>query len=743
LRDAQPPLRALKASINSIRLMLPALVPRGILGVVGFASYREDNDERTAARRAEWLATQFKHSPDMARNASAAEVVARLQAFSEVAEQHLRGIQETVNVLNTAIECLDLGKANDPKGSASALVEAERRLHGLFLDHKMDLTPSRLEQLRREAESTMRTCFEVAARGGTLSKEAERVRLVAIQLSNWCERTDDTIRQFDARRGVFDQLRVYHRIHYRPRFHEVGPLWLSQKQEELVALRVAGHHRIVAEAGTGKTIVLLHRALRAARDSAKTVFVVPTTSLKEQVLAAIQFHTEHAESMLELRAHLSVKTFAELVTFVTPRGADETRVLSWQELGPLWDEFIDLADEDKKHVLHRAPVLETLGLVRKRLPGDRHSTGISRPCPTRRRYYLQHWRELEYLFEELQYVCSGFFPANLSEYVGTPGRRPLREGREIPLDGDQRQTVLLVLRSWRRWLQSRGFIDASTAAGELVESWERASATKGDGFPSKCADHIFIDEGQSYGACEWSFLAFVGRLDRVRDDSLVAAGDVQQRARTVCNEPARIRSPRGQRVTFRGRSRRLTEQFRTTREILEAAMRLVAYFRGGRTWDEDHEQVRDSNVRNGHRPLLLLGADNEKSLCTAFENFSPNRSLAVLASYEDDALAAKSLAGRLRSVVKRRVDYGTTGELVGCEFDVVVLVNFSSLPRPSLPPDEWWRDASVAYTGLTRAKEFVLLLCPSSSPFVDVLTAEPACVEIVGAPKDFRTLFGS
>jgi hypothetical protein len=75
--------------------------------------------------------------------------------------------------------------------------------------------------------------------------------------------------------------------------------------------------------------------------------------------------------------------------------------------------------------------------------------------------------------------------------------------------------------------------------------------------------------------------------------------------------------------------------------------------------------------------------------------------------------------------------YGTIDAVSGCEFDVIIVLNFSALPASHLPKSEWWREAATAYQVITRARELAILCCPSRSSFVETLLEAPAVVQIV------------
>ena len=74
----------------------------------------------------------------------------------------------------------------------------------------------------------------------------------------------------------------------------------------------------------------------------------------------------------------------------------------------------------------------------------------------------------------------------------------------------------------------------------------------------------------------------------------------------------------------------------------------------------------------------------------------------------------------------------------GFEFDTVVVCDFSEdvVPRAGTPRDEFWREAAVAYSALTRARdELVLTYVGQPSVFLHAMEPE---VEMVPAVDELR-----
>lgn len=86
---------------------------------------------------------------------------------------------------------------------------------------------------------------------------------------------------------------------------------------------------------------------------------------------------------------------------------------------------------------------------------------------------------------------------------------------------------------------------------------------------------------------------------------------------------------------------------------------------------------------------------------------------------QGDALAADLVVSRLEAVK-------------GFEFDTVIACDLSEgvVPRPGTPPEEYWREAAVVYSALTRARdELVLTFVGEPSIFVKAMAGHVAMHE--------------
>jgi Elongation factor Tu GTP binding domain len=318
----------------------------------------------------------------------------------------------------------------------------------------------------------------------------------------------------------------------------------------------------------------------------------------------------------------------------------------------------------------------------------------------------------------------------------------VRLGRDIQLAKHERRMVLKIMDEWKRRLRQDRVSETSIAASELSKELSD-SVADAERFRNVVAvDHVLVDEAQEFGTTEWSLiLQLVKNIEST--NAILAAGDPEQRWRVRRLAPGDIRKPDGTKgFRFSGRTATITQQFRITKPTSMAAARLVAKY--PKPSEEESEiAVGLDAVDEGLAPLILLHDRQDISASEALMCIEAPRTVAILTARTDaeDLRLCGAIAARAGSDAERyqrvgtkratRIVYGTIDDVAGCEFDIVIVVNFSSLPASHLPKNEWWREAAVAYQAITRARELAILCCPTEGPFVSELLADPPVATVV------------
>lgn len=249
---------------------------------------------------------------------------------------------------------------------------------------------------------------------------------------------------------------------------EKWAVFLHPAQRELVRRRVTGPTRVTGSAGTGKTIVALHRAVHLAEQS-ETARVLLTT-----------FSPELAGA-LSVKLEIQTQAVPDLRERVTVRPLDEAAVeLYCQQFGDP-----DLVDHG-----------QIRGLIEEAL-----SAGLGGDLTPQ--FLLEEWEELV----DAWGVC------DQQSYATLP-----RIGRRTRLGPKQREAAWAVFDHVRTRMAERGLVTRAMIYDRLT-GWLQ----DGGIIPF---EHVVVDEAQDLTVAQVRFLAIVGQG---RDDALFLAGDIGQR----------------------------------------------------------------------------------------------------------------------------------------------------------------------------------------------------------------------
>ncbi len=249
---------------------------------------------------------------------------------------------------------------------------------------------------------------------------------------------------------------------------EKWAVFLHPAQRELVRRKVTGPTRVTGSAGTGKTIVALHRAVHLAEQS-ETARVLLTT-----------FSPELARA---LSAKLEIQTQAvpALRERVTVRPLDEAAVeLYCRQFGDP-----DLVD----HGQIRELIEEAL------------SSGLSGDLTP------------QFLLEEWQELVDAWGVTDPESYATLP-----RIGRRTRLGPKQREAAWAVFDHIRTRMAERGLVTRAMIYDRLT-GWLQ----DGDTIPF---EHVVVDEAQDLTVAQVRFLAAVGKG---QNEALFLSGDIGQR----------------------------------------------------------------------------------------------------------------------------------------------------------------------------------------------------------------------
>lgn len=481
-------------------------------------------------------------------------------------------------------------------------------------------------------------------------------------------------------------------------------VFLHPEQRRYATTTYNGPFRLSGGAGTGKTVVLLHRArhLATQNPAARILLTTYTRNLAEAMKADLR--------RLDPNVVLAAK-LGDPGIYVSGIDAAVSAVL-------------------KAHKGDLAQDLETVLGARSdeiggRTPDDvwadaAGAAGADLPADLRGRVFLAN----EYAMVVL--------PAQVTsrdDYL--TARRP---GRGVALDRKKRLAVWQAVEAYRARSSIEGTIDFAEAAAVGAATLQRRAAT------GRPLNHVLVDEGQDLNPSHWQFLR---ALAAEGPNDLFLAEDSHQRIY-------------GQRVVLGrygikivGRSQRLKLNYRTTAQNLKYAVGVL----DGETGWADLEDAPEKaghyrSARSGPSPRLLGCANITEELDATAKTVQEWLSGGVVPETIGILVRDSAGAGQVtrglddRGVTVRSVEQGqhkqglpvvmTMHRAKGMEFSRVLLfgVNEGLMPAEYVlkdlteedRTDALIRERSLLYVAATRARdELVVTTSGTNSPFLPVL----------------------
>lgn len=490
-------------------------------------------------------------------------------------------------------------------------------------------------------------------------------------------------------------------------------LFLHPQQRALVERRANGPMRVSGGAGTGKTVIAVHRAVELAkRDKAggqepRILLTTYTRNLADDLRRQV--------AQLDPRLPFTEK-LSEPGVMVS--GLDRVARMILQQAGakisPIAQEVIGqprgrVLTYPKDNVWQ-----EVLTLMGDELP--------------------ERLRSADFLESEYELIVLPQRVTTLKQYL-----RVRRPGRGVALDRSKRAAVWKAMERYRDRNADLGVTSFDEQLA-LAAAWLDYKAALGTPRPFR---HVLVDEAQDLTPAH---LQLLRALVEPGPDDLFLAEDSHQR---IYGKKITL-SHYG--IQVRGRSRRLTRNYRTTRQNLDVAFGILdpGTYEDMEGQAEEHHYV---SPRSGPEPLLLHATDRADELSKAAELLtvwleqdrdsedSAPESIAILVRdrYQRDAVVNglaqhgievravdREAAGRGRPVVM------TMHRAKGLEFRKVLLFDVSknAIPRPLRDQqysdadgdDALLRERSLLYVAATRARDqLAISWSGEASPLITAL----------------------
>jgi superfamily I DNA/RNA helicase len=513
-------------------------------------------------------------------------------------------------------------------------------------------------------------------------------------------------------------------------------LFLHPEQKKIAE---ADHDKpavLTGVSGSGKTVVLVHRARHLARKYPGERIGVITLSRSLAKLISNQLdHLCGEELRKQIHVYAFYDYFEELIRLLGPdlylqqlhdlaeghpyaqeirkaikqvrpqQFAREIDPIAGEDLDDTWDIFID------------EPGVQTLyGYFREHV--ENHQWNIDAE---------------EYLKEEFSLVRSSYSTRQRNELYLAKGSDD-RRGRAIPFPQQIRDHVLKLLLLFEETMLVGGMLDVLSLTSSLLPHRSKI----GELAPEMRFRSLLIDEYQDFSTLDLQLLRRVPT--NLTENGLFLTGDPVQRV--LVKELSRTAVGLDRHSTI---PEKIQKNYRNSKQILEAAFLIASdYGESAKKLGEDVEILSpELAVRETAPPIVLKAEDYEDEIAQAWEKvrecLDAGAALAwsvtictacpsvitvdqiIESKPEDLNVDARMLTGDYAEN-QNSVTVAPMADLKGFEFSLVVIVGCSkgALPLDGRCSAEAWRDALRLYVAMTRARDTVYLLYSEEpSPFLE------------------------
>lgn len=467
-------------------------------------------------------------------------------------------------------------------------------------------------------------------------------------------------------------------------------LKLSPEQEKYVTwgMKATGPTLLKGGPGTGKSTIALYRVralVQELRKQGRTDFRI--------------LFTTYTNALVKSSEQLLRQLLGDDVRYVEVQTADKLVTTLLSRVGK------------KATYIEQAQVLALIKQAVKQAPlqGNTLQQHAQRQALER--------MSADYLEQEINQVILARQLKTLQAYLSAA-----RPGRKVPLNAMQRQAVWSIYEQLRTWLMQR-----------KQETWQQARAEAADlvrlGLVRQSYEAVVIDEAQDLDP---SVLRLLVSLCDTPNRIFLTADANQSIYGSGFNW-----SDVYERLRFQGRTSILRVNYRSTREIGEAAQ---AYLAGGLLDAEPIERAYVNSgpfpgvrvIRNGGEEVQLLAqflpaaANMLRLRVNACAVLCPTTSAgkAIAAELKQRGVEATYMAGNELNLTKPGVKVLTLKSAKGLEFPIVALSGFSQSGWYSHVPTSYSAeeleeflavDRRMLFVGMTRAMRILLVTLPTDA----------------------------
>ena len=465
-------------------------------------------------------------------------------------------------------------------------------------------------------------------------------------------------------------------------------LFLHPDQKEIVDKDFNGPSRLLGVSGSGKTCVLVHRALYLAKKYKEPILITTINHSLAELLRGlvnqlVEFEVDEKETLSEL---IQVKSFWRVCfDFILQfekdslirRGLEEYSDKSQDDVDRIWEEFVNL-EENNDDYIKAFDVITAL----KGRSMDAHS----------------------YIKDEFNLIRSATSVEQRFEYLELP-----RTGRKTPLSKELREVVLSTLNAWEEKMEHVGVSDYMNVLRFVNKHKSNIAASYRS---------ILVDEIQDFGTEE---LRILRKLVDENENDIFMCGDIAQQVQV---KQHKIRTA-GINV-LPSNYLKIVKNYRNSKEILLAANSMFNSNINRDDFTEEGFELLDPELANFHttEPSVYYAPSFELELEYALnylhwclsEGLTSKACIALagFTHFEVCRLAEQLQLPILNGdtdVKDEKIVISELNQTKGFEFDAVVILNLNTetFPKPNYPKEEEFRDISRLYVAMTRAKKDLIL----------------------------------
>jgi hypothetical protein len=465
-------------------------------------------------------------------------------------------------------------------------------------------------------------------------------------------------------------------------------LFMHPAQRKVVEMDFSGPARLLGVSGSGKTAIIVKRALRLAKKypGEKILVLTLNRSLASLIKNLVDLLLDGQPNKQELESQIRVTSYWEFCrTFLIENAKSEMEKKIYDDFVHKHNDSIEDEWEEYYQCKNNNPDAEILFNLHKSLL----SRGI----------YPQ-----SYIKQEFDWIRSAFSKEERNKYLEIE-----REGRHIPLGKENRDDILKALAGWEEYIGFVGVTDYLGLSQSILHHLDKINPTY------RC---ILVDEMQDFGTIE---LMVIRKLCEENENDIFLSGDIAQVVHTKHHKITQAG------IKIAGQNYlKITKNYRNSREILAAAYDVFKKNTDFSSSSSGEFEILNPEFANFSSPKPFLRQTS--SLSNGF-----NFSLAYLKSILDEKKNEKGCIaicgysyydilsiGKTQNlpVLDGKMDLGMNSIFLsdldntkGFEFDRMIIINCNEgiLPNPDQPKEEWFRDISKLYVAMTRAKRELVI----------------------------------